>query len=257
MFWSETNISGSISRKVRLQLDYQYRTQGISDDLESQRVSNQVSDTRRGLFTHAYQQVFRPWIAYQASKYFRVSLSPVGWWGTWRPTADNKTTFEPELRTTTQVLFSYPLGRVIFEQRFRYEFRFFGNRLLTDGSQGKDYYSNLWDNTTRKGRLRYMTRIFVPLNQPQMKEKTLYLAASDEIMIGMGSNVIHEKIFDQNRLYVGLGYKFTPQFRLEAGYVNQFQPQKRLADGSKNSDINNVLQVFIVIDDINKILKNL
>lgn len=253
MFWTETVISGKIQGKFRYQLDYQYRTQSISEDLEKQMSANHVSDSHSGIFSHAYQQVVRPWINYQATKRLRLSLSPIGWWGTWRVTADDRTTFEPELRTTSQALFSFPLGRVILDQRMRYEFRFFGKRLLTDGSQGKDYYSDFLNNNTRKGRLRYMTRLIVPVTHAKMEPKTLYVVSSNEIMLGVGHNVIHEKIFDQNRFYAALGYKVNPEFRFEVGYLNQRVTQKRLSDGSKNTDINNILQVFVYIDDPGKL----
>ncbi len=257
MFWTETVISGKIKGKFRYQLDYQYRRQGISEDTRTQMTFNHVSDTHTGIFTQAYQQVVRPWVSYQANKHLRLSLSPLGWWGTWRPSGDKRTTFEPEMRITTQALMAYPLGRVILEQRLRYEFRFFGNKLLTDGSQGKDYYSNFLDSDTRKGRFRYMTRIFVPLNHFKMEAQTLYFVSSNEIMLGVGHNILHEKIFDQNRLYAGLGYKASPEFRFEVGYVNQIVPQKRLADGSKNTDMNHVLQLNVVIDDFPKIFRKL
>jgi hypothetical protein len=60
----------------------------------------------------------------------------------------------------------------------------------------------------------------IPLKGKEVKDKTPYLAIYDEIFIGFGKN-INENIFDQNRVGVLLGYRFSPLVRIEAGYLNQ------------------------------------
>jgi len=69
-------------------------------------------------------------------------------------------------------------------------------------------------------RLRYMFRVQVPLKGKAIKDKTPYVAVYDEILIGFGKNV-NENIFDQNRVGILLGYRFSPVVRIEAGYINQ------------------------------------
>jgi hypothetical protein len=69
-------------------------------------------------------------------------------------------------------------------------------------------------------RLRYMFRMQVPLKGKEVKNKTPYIAVYDEIFIGFGKNV-NENIFDQNRLGILFGYRFSPFVRIEAGYLNQ------------------------------------
>ena len=69
-------------------------------------------------------------------------------------------------------------------------------------------------------RLRYMARFQIPLNKKTVTDKTAYLALYDEILIGFGKNV-NENIFDQNRLGLLVGYRFSPVVRIEAGYLNQ------------------------------------
>ncbi len=69
-------------------------------------------------------------------------------------------------------------------------------------------------------RIRYMCRVQVPLSGKELKDKTPYLAIYDELFIGFGKNV-NENIFDQNRVGIVLGYRFSPLLRLEAGYLNQ------------------------------------
>ncbi|QBN18778.1 DUF2490 domain-containing protein [Flavobacterium nackdongense] len=69
-------------------------------------------------------------------------------------------------------------------------------------------------------RIRYMFRIQMPLKGTEIKNKTPYIAAYDEILIGFGENV-NENIFDQNRFGLLLGYRFDSNFRIEGGYLNQ------------------------------------
>ena len=85
-------------------------------------------------------------------------------------------------------------------------------------------YSN--DNLTIEdefpllNRFRYMFRAQIPLKGKEIKDKTPYFAIYDEIFIGFGSNV-NENIFDQNRVGIVLGYRFSPTIRIETGYLNQ------------------------------------
>lgn len=69
-------------------------------------------------------------------------------------------------------------------------------------------------------RLRYMFRIQMPLKGIEIKNKTAYIAAYNELFIGFGRNV-NENIFDQNRIGLLLGYRFDNNFRIESGYLNQ------------------------------------
>lgn len=69
-------------------------------------------------------------------------------------------------------------------------------------------------------RFRYMFRLQVPLKGKSVVNKTAYLALYDEIFIGFGQNV-NENIFDQNRVGLILGYRFSNSLRIETGYLNQ------------------------------------
>jgi hypothetical protein len=54
----------------------------------------------------------------------------------------------------------------------------------------------------------------VPLNNPELVDNTLYLAAYDEIFMH-----IEDDPFDQNRLYFALGYKANRIWNFQAGYL--------------------------------------
>ena len=69
-------------------------------------------------------------------------------------------------------------------------------------------------------RARYMLRLQHALKGKTLEDKEPYIAAYNEILIGFGKNV-NENIFDQNRLGILLGYRFSKSFRLEAGYLGQ------------------------------------
>lgn len=85
-------------------------------------------------------------------------------------------------------------------------------------------YTNLTlnkeDEFAFANRFRYMFRMQAPLKGKTIENKTPYAALYDEIFIGFGKNV-NENIFDQNRIGLLLGYKFTNTFRAEAGFINQ------------------------------------
>lgn len=66
-------------------------------------------------------------------------------------------------------------------------------------------------------RFRYFLAINVPLNNKEVIDKTWYLSAYNEIFLNT-----EENFFDRDRLYGGLGYRFSPLIRIEAGYMNQF-----------------------------------
>ncbi len=111
-----------------------------------------------------------------------------------------------ESRIYQEALFPVQFGKRFFtNHRFRYEQRFV---------------------ETLDFRTRYRYNIFlnVPLNKPNMDEKTLYLALYNEIFIngqrdiGNGKNV---ELFDRNRLYIAAGYVLSKDLKIQAGIMNQ------------------------------------
>lgn len=74
-------------------------------------------------------------------------------------------------------------------------------------AEGDDQY--LFQN-----RSRYRAQLKLALTQPKLAPGTLYALASDEIFISYGTNVA-ANVFNQNRLYGGLGYQFTKALAVE------------------------------------------
>lgn len=107
---------------------------------------------------------------------------------------------------------SQKVGNVDFSHRFMLEQRFVGK--YSDAQATKEAEFPLLH------RMRYMVRLQIPLKGNEIQDKTPYLAMYDEVFIGFGKQV-NANVFDQNRIGVLLGYRFSKNFRLEGGYLNQ------------------------------------
>jgi len=68
-----------------------------------------------------------------------------------------------------------------------------------------------------KSRLRYFLSVSIPVNNKTLEDKTLYVAAYNELFLNTAASM-----FDRNRLYGGIGYKINKTIKLELGYMNQF-----------------------------------
>jgi hypothetical protein len=108
---------------------------------------------------------------------------------------DEKTSFN-EHRIYQQFITRQSAGRFSWLHRYRFEQRFFED----------DF----------RMRLRYFLSFNVALNNKTMQDKTFYLSAYNEIFLNT-----EQTIFDRNRLYGGLGYRFSIKVRTELGFMNQ------------------------------------
>jgi len=127
---------------------------------------------------------------------------------------------------------SQKVGKVDFSHRFMLEQRFVGK--YSDAQATKESEFPLLY------RMRYMVRMQVPLKGNEIQDKTPYLAVYDEVFVGFGENV-NANVFDQNRIGVLLGYRFSKNFRLEGGYLNQTLQYGRLINGKNGFQNNNGL----------------
>lgn len=102
-----------------------------------------------------------------------------------------------EHRIFQQFISKQSIGKLKLNHRYRFEQRFIEN----------DF----------KMRLRYFLGFNYPLQNKEANKNLLYLSAYNEIFLNTKSSV-----FDRNRVYGGLGYKFSENLKLELGYMNQF-----------------------------------
>jgi hypothetical protein len=135
-----------------------------------------------------------------------------------------------EHRTFEMVQLSHKEGIVDFSHRFMLEQRFIGRY-----SSAKEYTE---DEFPFSSRARYMIRLQMPLRGKEIKDKTPYVAAYDEVLIGFGKNV-NANVFDQNRIGILIGYRINKNVRIEGGYLNQTLQLGRLINGKNVFQNNN------------------
>ncbi|HVD96647.1 MAG TPA: DUF2490 domain-containing protein [Cytophagaceae bacterium] len=281
-FWSEVNLFGKLSKdkKWQYQIDLQYRRMADADYIKGGQHNN--------IFAQPYQQVFRPWIHYWAIPgALRFSLSPIGYWLTYTPEDEGAlnptpttpkgstgSTVFPEFRTCPQVTLVQSFGRVQVSQRFRYEFRWIGNKhvashSLDDYTYGYSFYPNdigQGFGSSHQGRLRWQCRMMVPLTKKNITQNTLYLNAWNELFIAMGKHVGYNKMLNQNRVVGLLGYMLPSKYpiKLELGVTYQTlfyynigavptDPSSNF--GKQNVEYNTAYTVYLIFDDFHSFVK--
>ncbi len=131
------------------------------------------------------------------------------------------------------------MGIAEFSHRFMLEQRWIGR--YTNASLTKE------DEFFFVNRLRYMYRLQIPLKGKAIADKTPYAAVYDEVFVGFGKNV-NENVFDQNRLGILLGYRFSSKVRLEGGFLSQIVQLPREVGGRNVFQYNNGLIVNTVFN---------
>lgn len=114
---------------------------------------------------------------------------------------DARLTTASENRCWQAYLMNNQVGRIHFTHRYMLEERWITSNL------GVERYLT---------RARYLIQVAIPLNNAEMKPKTVFFSAIDDVMLHIKKNP-----FDQNRLFVGLGYQVSKALTLQAGYYNQ------------------------------------
>jgi hypothetical protein len=144
-----------------------------------------------------------------------------------------------EHRTYQMLTLTDKVGIVDFSHRFMLEQRWIG-RYSSPSLDKEDDYLFL-------NRMRYMFRFQVPLKGREIADKTPYMAIYDEVFVGFGKNV-NENVFDQNRIGILLGYRFSPKFRIEGGFLNQTLQLGREVNGRNVFQYNNGLIINTVFN---------
>ena len=278
-FWSEFNMSGSIdsAQRWQYQIDYQYRR--MSD------ASYIVVGDHGNIFKNPSQQVLRPWIHYWIiPKKLRFSLSPLGYWITWTPPQEGAVyptsqgnqgaTVYPEFRICPQITVNSQLGRLQFVNRYRYEFRYVGNReqsttFAEDLGKGYSFYPNPIGQgygSNHLGRFRWQIRAQLLLNSPKMRKNSIYLNMWNELFIGIGKHINYSKMLNQNRTVAMIGWKLPTQYpvRLEAGVTLQTNflynigtvpTQPNVTYNKQNVELNTAYTIYIIFDEFHTIFK--
>jgi hypothetical protein len=130
------------------------------------------------------------------------------------------------------ILFSHPAGAINIVHRLRLEERFLSNLSVQNNQLKKD-------GTNMAQRFRYLIRGVYPFNGKKGFKEGGYIALAEEAMLNFGDkSAVNGKIFDQNRIYGGVGYRFSSKFDAEIGYLRQY-----VITAGGNSFNNNVIQL--------------
>lgn len=154
---------------------------------------------------HIAQLYNRHALSYLFSKRFNLSLGGVLRVNFNTSPEGNERKAVPEWRIWHQYQFAMPFPRLMVYHRIRIEHRW--SRGYTPAA------SYIYRN-----RYRYMIRGKIPLNQPKLKPKTLYLAPEVELIMQSGKAVINSPMEDL-RLTATLGYILKPQLTIAGGLM--------------------------------------
>lgn len=124
--------------------------------------------------------------------------------------------YAPEHRIWEQLLYTHKLKSIFVNHRFRLEQRFISKSVLQNNElkNAGSVYAN---------RFRYFIRNVLPFHQQKTFSKGLFAALQNEVFVNIGNTAnVNGKFFDQNRLYLALGYRLHSSFDLETGYLNQY-----------------------------------
>lgn len=260
-FWFEANLNGTLKKddsgrtKLQYQIDWQYRRAGDANFISGGQSLN--------IFKEMQQHVFRPWLHYwPVSGKVRLSISPIGQWGTWTPKAEGTHLYFTEYRSTYQLTLFQKIRKFEIQQRYRYEFRWIGNKNTAKESVADLFSADKFLNPGHKMRLRYLMRV----NYPISKSGKSYISVWDELFVGMGKHVASNKIWDQNRvvaLYgrklngsnpikveLGLLWQVAPKYDMEVPATQSYSYQKN------NIESNLAFQVYLIFDEFDKLFKS-
>ncbi|HYG51101.1 MAG TPA: DUF2490 domain-containing protein [Flavobacteriales bacterium] len=120
-----------------------------------------------------------------------------------------------EHRAWEQVSMGHTNGKFKFNHRYRFEQRWL--EVKTPDPAGNYVFLKY----TYLNRIRYRVMITYSIRKYEGSGNELLFMISDEAFINFGKNVARN-IFDQNRVYAGLGFAFSEKYTASLGYLNQF-----------------------------------
>lgn len=135
----------------------------------------------------------------------------------------------PEHRIWEQLIYNHTVSRVAVAHRLRLEQRFLSKTVVRNNELDYDGYANAH-------RIRYFIRNVIPLKSGVPFTEGVFGAVQNEVFLNLGNkNAVNGKTFDQNRLYLAMGYRFSKKFDVEAGYMYQYVEGRN--DATTNNNI--------------------
>jgi hypothetical protein len=158
-----------------------------------------------------FQFLFRPAITYFIKDNLRVN---VGYALVQHYPAERMNTTRTEHRPWQQIWWSQKYPGLNTLQWLRLEQRF--NEKVIDDQKEEGYNYNF--------RVRYNFSFFIPLKGKEIVPKTTFAALINEIFLNFGERIVYNT-FDQNRLFLGLGYQVNTHANVQLGYMNIYQQE--------------------------------
>lgn len=133
-----------------------------------------------------------------------------------RNRSGNLSAYIPEHRIWQQLIYNHKIKTVFTQHRFRLEQRLLARTAVVNNELEKT-------GTVTSHRARYFIRNILPLRQQASFTEGFFAALQNEVFVNVANNDrVNGKFFDQNRLYLAIGYRINKSFDLEAGYMNQY-----------------------------------
>lgn len=133
-----------------------------------------------------------------------------------RNRAGSLSAYIPEHRIWQQVIYNHKIKTISAAHRFRLEQRLLAQTAIVSNELQKT-------GTVTSHRFRYFTRNTLPFQNAASFDRGWFGALQNEVFVNIANNDrVNGKFFDQNRLYLAIGYRLSRSFDLEAGYMNQY-----------------------------------
>ncbi|MET0571848.1 MAG: DUF2490 domain-containing protein [Pedobacter agri] len=167
---------------------------------------------------HVRNTLIRPALQYFINKDHNVALGYL-WQTTQNQVQGASNTFLHEHRIFEQYIFNHKLSSIFASHRVRVEQRFIERT-------NEDVFAQ---------RFRYFFRLIQPLQKTAATfDRGVFVALQNEVFLNIqNKDQINKSVFDQNRLYLAGGYRFSKKIDLELGYMNQ--TVKNMTDHTNNS----------------------
>lgn len=150
-----------------------------------------------------------------------------------RRTAGGYASLLAEHRTWQQAILNTPFKNIAIAHRFRFEQRFIPQAVVRNGDVETGDHATAY-------RFRYFIRNIIPLVRAPKFTKGPFAAVQNEVFLNTGDKAaVNGKTFDQNRLYLAVGYRLQNKLDLEAGYLNQY------IEGRSGFTNNHVVQLAV------------
>ena len=146
-------------------------------------------------------------------------------------TVTSKNEFDrSEHRPWFRFTLSQKYGKLQIQHRYRFEMR----------NIQKNNLNGLLDDYNTYYRAGYQLNLQYVLNGDKVAKGVFYLIAYDELFVNFGKNVVN--LFDQNRLYLGLGYGISKNTNVTLGYQYVYSQQNAALFNDLNTIRFNVIQ---------------